>query len=456
MKESKTTRGQFVTRIGVIAATVGSAVGLGNIWRFPYEAGQNGGAAFLLYYIGFIIVIGIPVICAEFILGRSTKQNIFGAFRTLSPKGHWHIIGYIGIICSLMILSFYSVVAGWTLEYFYQSIIGALNSVSADDYHKQFQEFSTSNWRPAMWSLIFLLLNYIIIQRGVKKGIEQMSNIMMPLLFIILIVFCINSLMLPNSFEGLQFLFNPDFSKITPKVLLSALGQGFFSLSIGLGTMMTYASYFNNKTPLLKSASITATLDTTVAILAGVMIFPAIFSFGVSPEQGPTLVFEVLPVIFNQLPLPMLWSSLFFFLLIIASLTSTISMSEVSIVYLTEEKGISRNKATVLNTAIAMFFSVICALSFGCLKDWSFFGLFNINLFVSFDFLTSNILMPLGGLVFSIYVGWFLDRKIIKEQLSCNGTQKIVFLKPLIFCLKYIAPLGILLIFLFGLNLLPF
>ncbi len=456
MVNNKATRGQFATRIGVIATTVGSAVGLGNIWRFPYEAGQNGGAAFLLYYIGFIIAIGIPVICAEFILGRSTKQNIFGTFRTLSPKGKWHIIGYVGIICSMMILSFYSVVAGWTLEYLYQSIIGALNSVSTEDYHKQFHEFSTSNWRPAMWSIIFLSLNFIILQRGVKKGIERVSNILMPILFLILIFFCVNSLLLPNSIDGLKFLFSPDFSKITPKVLLSALGQAFFSLSIGLGTMMTYASYFSNKTPLLKSASITATLDTLVAILAGVMIFPVVFSFGISPEQGPTLVFEILPMIFNQLPFPMLWSSLFFFLLVIASLTSTISMSEVSIAYFTEEKGFSRNKATVLNTSIVMIFSVISALSFGCLSDLSFFGLFNINLFVFFDFFTSNILMPLGGLIFSIYVGWFLDRKILNEQLSCNGTQKIVFLKPLIFCLKYIAPLGILLIFLFGLNLLPF
>lgn len=456
MKENKATRGQFVTRLGVIATTVGSAVGLGNIWRFPYETGQNGGGAFLLFYIGFIILIGIPVICAEFILGRSTKQNIFGAFKTLSPKGHWHIIGYVGIICSLMILSFYSVVAGWTLEYLFQSITGSLNSIDNEKYHSQFQTFVTSDWRPALWSIIFLTLNFLILIRGVKKGIEKMSNIMMPMLFFILIFFCINSLLLPNSFEGIKFLFQPDFSKITPNVLLSALGQAFFSLSIGLGTMMTYASYFNNKTPLLKSASITATLDTTVAILAGIMIFPAIFSFGMSPEQGPTLVFEILPTIFNQLPLPMLWSSLFFFLLVIASLTSTISMSEVSIAFLTEEKGFSRTKATIFSTIIVMFFSIICALSFGCLNDFSFFGLFRINLFEFFDYFTSNILMPIGGLVISLYAGWFLDKKILKEELSSHDTQKIVLIKPLIFCLKYIAPIGIILIFLFGLKIIQF
>lgn len=445
-------RAQFATRLGVIATTVGSAVGLGNIWRFPYEAGQNGGGAFLLCYIVIILAFGIPVLCAEFVMGRSTRSNIFGAFRRLRPGGKWHGVGYIGITASLMILSFYSVVAGWTLEYLYQSITGALSHDTPAQYHEQFVSFSTSNWRPILWTTIFLTLNFLIVRRGVKKGIEKMSNIMMPMLFIILIIFCINSLTMSGAGDGLAFLFNPDFNKITPKVILSAMGQAFFSLSLGLGTMMTYGSYFQKDTPLVKSAAITASLDTLVAILAGIIIFPAVFTFGVSPEQGPTLVFEILPSIFNQLPGGIVWSSLFFFLLFLASLTSTISMSEVSIAYFTEEKGMSRERATLLNTAIALFFGIICAMSFGWLKELSFFGYFRIDLFTFFDFFSSNVLLPLGGMFISIFVGWILQRNFLRDELSNHGTQQARSLKIIVFSLKYIAPSGIALIFLMGLG----
>ena len=256
MAETTKDRAQFATRLGIIATTVGSAVGLGNIWRFPYEAGNNGGGAFLICYILCIIMLGIPVLCAEFAIGRSTRSNIFGAFRQLRASGKWHWVGYIGIFASIMILSFYSVVAGWTMEYLYQSIAGGLNLKGTDAFHNQFSTFSTSNWRPIMWTVIFLLCNYIIVVRGVKKGIEKMSNIMMPALFVLLIIFCINSLRMPNAGDGLAFLFNPDFSKITPKVIVSALGQAFFSLSLGLGTMMTYGSYFSKDTRIVRSATI--------------------------------------------------------------------------------------------------------------------------------------------------------------------------------------------------------
>lgn len=449
----KQNRAQFATRLGVIATTVGSAVGLGNIWRFPYEAGQNGGGAFLLCYILIILAFGIPVLCAEFVMGRSTRSNIFGAFRKLGSKSKWHNVGYIGIIASIMILSFYSVVAGWTMEYLYQSISGALSHDTPAQYHEQFVSFSTSNWRPIMWTAIFLALNYLIVRQGVKKGIEKMSNIMMPILFIILLIFCVNSLMMPGAKAGLSFLFNPDFDKITPSVILSAMGQAFFSLSLGLGTMMTYGSYFQKDTPLVKSATTTALLDSLIAILAGVIIFPAVFSFGVSPEQGPTLVFEILPSIFNHLPGSIIWSSLFFLLLVIASLSSTISMSEVSIAYFTEEKKMSRSRATILNTAIALYFGIICAMSFGYLSDLTFFGLFRIDLFTFFDFFSSNVLLPLGGMFISIFVGWKLDKKFLRDELSNHGTQHARSLHLIIFGLRYIAPTGIALIFLMGLGI---
>lgn len=443
-------RAQFSTRLGVIATTVGSAVGLGNIWRFPYEAGTHGGGAFLITYLCFIFAFGIPILCAEFMIGRGTHSNIFGAFRQLRSSGKWHWVGYIGIVASIMILSFYSVVAGWTLEYLYQSITGALNLNSQEAYHAQFQQFSTHPWRPLLWTILFLIVNFVIVIRGVQKGIERMSNIMMPILFLILIIFCVNSLLMPGAKEGLEFLFSPDFSKIDSSVMVSAMGQAFFSLSLGLGTMMTYASYFSKETHIVKSATITACLDTTVAILSGVIIFPAVFTFGVSPTQGPALVFEVLPNIFNQLPGGSLWSILFFFLLFIASLSSTISMSEVSIAYFTEEKKMSRNKATILNTAIALIFGTLCALSFNCLDNITIAGM---TIFSIFDYVSSNILLPAGGMFISFFAGWLLDRSFIHDLLTNNGSVKVRVTKAIIFSLKYVAPTGIILVFLSSLKL---
>ena len=438
-------RAQFATKLGVIATTVGSAVGLGNIWRFPFEAGTHGGGAFLICYIFFILVIGVPVICAEFIMGRGTQSNIFGAFRKLAPGKKWYFAGYIGILASLMILSFYSVVAGWTLEYLIQSFTGSLSLADAAEYHAKFNDFSTGNWRPVICTLAFLLLNFLILRRGVTKGIEKMSNIMMPLLFLLLLVFCINSLLMPGAREGLDFLFHPDFSAINSRVLLGALGQAFFSLSLGLGCMATYSSYFNKKTRLAKSAAITASLDTGVALLAGIIIFPAVFTFNMSPQAGPTLVFEVLPSIFHNLPGGAFWSTLFFFLLLLASLTSTISMSEISIAFFVEEKGMSRRNAVILNTLIACVFGIVCALSFGVLSGFTIFGLTVFNLF---DYVSSNILLPFGGMIISIFVGWFIDKKFVQSQLTNNGTFRLHSLKLLVFCMRFIAPAGIILVFL--------
>ena len=453
MTAQNNNRAQFSTRIGVIATTVGSAVGLGNIWRFPYEAGNNGGGAFLLCYLLCIVALGIPVLCAEFAIGRTTRSNIFGAFRSLKATGAWHIVGYIGIVASIMILSFYSVVAGWTMEYLYQSIIGGFNLSGETAFHNHFTSFSKSNWRPIFWTIIFLFCNYIIVVRGVKKGIEKMSNIMMPALFVLLIIFCINSLMMPKVGEGLSFLFSPDFSKITPKVIVSALGQAFFSLSLGLGTMMTYGSYFSKDTRIVRSATITASLDTLVAILAGIIIFPAVFSFGMSPIQGPALVFEILPSIFAQMPGAKIWSILFFLLLFLASLSSTISMSEVSIAFFTEEKKMSRTKASTINLTIALCGGVLSALSFGYFSNNSFFGLCRIDFFSFFDFTSSNILLPLGGMLISIFAGWILNRSKLKDTLTNKGKIGVKTFSLIILCLKFIAPIGIFLIFLLGIGI---
>lgn len=454
-KNSNTSsRVQFATRIGVIAATVGSAVGLGNIWRFPYEAGTNGGGAFLLCYIAFIILIGIPVISAEFVLGRESKSNFFGCFKRLGERGPWRYMGIIGILSGLLILSFYSVVAGWTLEYFFQAISGNLSGGNGDIeyYSTLFQEFSSNSYRPLIWTLLFLLINYLVMKGGVQKGIERVSNVLMPLLFVILLALAINSLCLPQAGRGLAFLFSPDFSALTPKVVLSALGQAFFSLSIGLGCMLTYASYFSDKTRLVRSASITAGLDTLVAILAGVLIFPAVFSFGASPEAGPTLVFAVLPSIFQYMPGGEIISALFFLMLFVASLTSTISMSEIPIAYFVDDRKYSRSKACNLTTAIAVVGGVLCTLSFSGLSNINI-GDYTFRFFDFFNDVTSNVLLPVGGMLICIYTGWRLDRKVLTSQLTNSGRLRGIPVSTLVFLLKWVCPTAIGIILLSSLGM---
>lgn len=443
-------RAVFATRIGAIATTVGSAVGLGNIWRFPYEAGIHGGGAFLLLYIAFIIILGIPVLSAEFALGKITHKGVSGAFRTLRPGTPWRHFGIIAVICGIMILSFYSVVAGWTLEYTYEAAVGSLSD-NEMSLHTAFDDF-TSGWRPIMWTLLFLALNYTVISRGVQKGIERFSNILTPILFLLIIAFCINSLMLPGAEEGLKFLFSPDFSKITPQVVIGALGQAFFSLSLGMGTMLTYASYFNERTQVARNATITAALDTLIAIMAGVLIFPAVFTFSIEPAEGPRLVFEVLPVVFSKLPGGDIWGVLFFFMLFLASLTSTISMCEIIVAWLIEERKMRRSQASILTIAIAMLLGILCALSFSILPGIRLPFIGEPNVFRWFDYTSSNILLPLGGLLISVFTGWILDRRIVAHALTDRNSRRAhLACRLIIFSLRWVAPPMIAIIFILNL-----
>lgn len=443
-------RAVFATRFGAIATTVGSAVGLGNIWRFPYEAGIHGGGSFILIYLILVLLIGVPLLIAEFAMGRGTRSNIFGAYRKLRPGQNWHFAGYLGIFASLLILSFYCVVAGWTIEYCLFSLFGQLDFSSRNVGHNQFVEL-TSGWRPLLWTLIFLILNFVVLVRGVTKGIEKMSNILMPLLFLLLLAFCINSFSMPGLKEGLHFMFYPDFSAINSSVILGALGQAFFSLSLGLGCMMTYGSYFNNENRLGRTAMTTALLDSLIAIISGVIIFPTVFSFGLSPEAGPTLVFEALPYIFTRLPWGGVWATLFFLLLFLASLTSTVSISEISISYLCEEKHMRRIKATIISSLIALVGALLCALSFGSLSNFKIFGL---TLFDLFDYVSSNICLPLGGMILSIFVGWVIKRKFIDDQLTDYGKFRFRMMPLLVFALRWICPAAILLVFLNSIGIL--
>ncbi|MDE6310154.1 MAG: sodium-dependent transporter, partial [Muribaculaceae bacterium] len=407
-----------MTRTGVIAATVGSAVGLGNIWRFPYEAGMNGGGAFLLIYVICVFAVGVPVMLAEFVLGRGTHRGGAGAIAAISGKRFFKSVPIIGILASVLILSFYSVVAGWILEYLYWSVTQLFDPQVVDDYSARFGGFVANPVRTVGWTVLFLVLNFLVIVRGVEKGIERMSNILMPLLFLILVMFCVNSLMMPGAAEGLDFLFNPDFTKLSPSMVIDAMGQAFFSLSLGMTCLLTYASYFNDETPLLKSAVTVSVLDTLVAVLAGVVIFPAVFTYGMTPEAGSKLVFEILPAMFVQMPGGAVWAIFFFVLLFFAAITSTISMCEIPTAFFIENCKMKRRGAAAVVIGGLLVLSTLCALSFGPLSGVTMYGK---TIFDLFDYVSSNILLPIGGIIVSIFVGWVVDRKFLNHQLSINN-----------------------------------
>ncbi|HIZ25928.1 sodium-dependent transporter [Barnesiella sp. An55] len=447
---------KFATKLGIIATTVGSAVGLGNIWRFPYEAGMNGGGAFLMVYILCVLILGIPVMCAEFVIGRRSKSDTVDAFRKLAPGTRWHYIGYIGILASVLILGYYMVISGWTLEYLFKAFTNDLAGKTAAEFKAEQNAFIQSDFRPLLWAYIFLFINYIILSRGVQKGIEKMSNILMPLLFVILVVFCVRSLTLPGSSKGLSFFLHPDFSKITPQVIIRAMGQAFFSLSLGMGILITYSSYFNAKTHLIKTATTVALLDTSVAILAGVIIFPAMFACGLNPATdsasvvGPDLVFVTLPNVFNQMPVSTLWSVLFFLLLTVAALTSTVSLFEVTVAFLINYMHMSRKKATRIMMLIVAVLSTIFSLSIG---SWSQVRILGKTIFDACDYFSAIILLPVGGLLISIFIGWVLKRHISREELTNRNKLHEPLFNAIFFSIKYIAPIIIILIFLSGFGI---
>ncbi len=394
-----------------------------------------------MLYLFFIIVIGMPLLCAEFALGRDSRSNALDAFVSISGKKGWGALGVLGIVTSIMIFSFYSVVAGWTLEYGYLSVSRGFESSDVSELHRMFNEFIASPWMQLGCTWLFVAVNCVVLMRGVRAGIEKLSNFLMPLLFLLLIIFCVNSLMLPGAKAGLDFLFAPDFSMITPRLVVSAMGQAFFSLSLGLGCMLTYGSYFKETTNIPRTTATIISLDTLVALMSGVIIFPAVFSFGMSPQAGPTLVFETLPSIFGALPGGNVFATLFFVLLFIASLTSTVSMAEISISFFNERFGISRRGATLLTCSIAFVLSGLCALSFGPLSN---FTIASFTIFNFFDFTASNILLPVGGFFTAIFAGWVYSRDRFGRQLGQRRDDWLV--KTMQFLLRYLIPAMLVLI----------
>ena len=419
----------FATRMGAIAATVGSAVGLGNIWRFPYQAGENGGGAYILVYLICVLLLGIPIMMSEFVIGRSTHKSMKGAVEELTPGSPFKLFAYIGVLGGLLICGYYCVVCGWVIEYLWSSASGNLLGHTPEEYSNIFSTFVSSPWRCVMWTLLFLILNFLVLNRGVEKGIERIASFMMPLLFLLLIVFCVNSLLLPDSDDGMSFLFEVDFDDLGWKGVVDAMGQAFMSLSLGVTCLITYSSYFKDDSNLMKDAVTISGLDTLVAILAGIVIFPAVFSFGLEPNAGPKLIFEILPTIFQQMPGGTIWATLFFLLLFFASITSTISLSEIPITFLIDEYKISRVKAIAITAVLMTIIAVLSALSFSTLSDVKLLGR---NLFDFLDFVGPNFFMLLGGLVTAIYVGWVLKKDVIHEQLTNGGKHRSRFVRPYI------------------------
>ena len=441
-------RASFGSKIGAILAAAGSAVGLGNIWRFPYEAGNHGGAAFILIYLACVFIMGMPIMIAEFTVGRRAKASTGRAFGLLANNSKWNFIGMLGVLAGLLILGYYSVVAGWTLEYILTSVTNGFADKKPEDFVAAFQTFSQDPIRPVIWLLAFLFFTHFIVVKGVKDGIEKSAKIMMPVLFILIVVLAICSMTLPNASKGLEFLLKPDFSKVNADVFLGAMGQAFFSLSLGMGCLSTYASYFGSDTRLGKTALSVGVIDTFVAILAGLIIFPAAFSVGIQPDAGPSLIFITLPNVFQQafggIPfLAMVFSLLFYVLLALAALTSTISLHEVVTAYLNERFTISRNRAAMLVTGFCVVTGILSSLSLGA-WDAKFFSL---SFFDLLDFVTAKLMLPLGGLLVCLFVGWYLKRSVSYEELTNYGLQKATYFPVYMFILRYFAPIAITLIF---------
>ena len=444
-------RDSFGSRFGALVAMAGSAVGLGNLWRFPSLVGENGGAAFIIVYILLSFLICLPIFISEFVIGRRSQKNAFAAFRDLSGGSKWKWVGMFTIIVPLIVLSYYSVVGGWSVEYLFKSLTFSFTGgESHGAFATMFGSFVSSPWAPLIGHTVFLLLTTLIVIVGIKDGIERFSKVMMPMLFLIVIIIAVYALTLPGASRGVEYLFNPDFSKIDGKAIAAALGQAFFSLSLGFGTIMTYASYVDKKENIMFQSTATAVSDLMFALIAGVAIMPAVFAFGLAPDSGPGLVFETLPYVFGQMPAGGVIAILFFVALLVAALTSSISMLEVAVAYLVEEKGMSRRWACVVLFVICWVVGALCSLSFGPLSDIQIGG---GNLFDFFDNLSSNILMTLGSLLTVLFVGWRLKKTDIYDEFTNGGTlsRNVRLFGILWFLIRYICPLAIIAIFISGL-----
>ena len=430
-------RGGFGGKLAAILAAAGSAIGLGNIWRFPYITSENGGGAFILIYLGCILFLGLPLLIAEFSVGHNTKKNPIDAFATI--KRGWGWLGAMGLISVTLIMGYYFVIAGWTLNY---TIASATNAIGGD-FGGFFQAFTTGTWMPLLFAYLFIFANHFIITGGVQGGIEKASKVMMPLLFAILIALAIYSLWMPAGREALANVFTPDFSMVTGKTFLAAMGQAFFTLSIGMGAMLIYGSYFKDGTKIAGTAISVVSLDTIVALMAAVIIFSA----GVENESGPQLAFVAMPKVFSQMPMGGVWSTLFFLLLGLAALSSTISMHEAVTSYFVEKRGMSRRQGAWVVTIIALVLATAASLSLG---DWSSFTIGGMNIFSLLDNFTSIVMLPLLGILTAVFVGWIWKKEDMRKELTAEGGVDKATYPVIRFLLRYVCPVLVSVVFIFG------
>ena len=438
--------------MAVIMAFAGSAIGLGNIWRFPYLVGQDGGAAFVIIYIIATLLISLPIFFAESVVGRRSGANCRGAFIELGKGTAWPYLGFLMVFTPLWIVSYYSVVGGWSLEYLVQALRLDFVRLGPDAVSGSFGRFITSTWAPIVCHLAFLGVTVAIVALGVKSGIEKFSKICLPILFVLVVLIAVYSLTLPGAQKGMNYLFKPDFSKLTWQSCLDALGQSFFSMSLGMGIIITYSSYVSKEENLIASGAGTAVSDLLFALLAGVAIMPAVFAAGIEPGSGPGLIFDTLPYIFAQMGVEMPWLSsiaavLFFLTILFAALTSSVSLIEVGVAYLVEERGFKRGWACVFLFVVTGALGVLCSLSFGPLANVKVFGM---GFFDLFDTIASNVLLTVGGLLVVLFVGWKLKREVVFDELTNGGTKKrnVRLFNFFWFLIRFVAPVGVIVLIL--------
>ena len=440
-------RANFKNTLGIILATAGSAVGLGNVWRFPYIAGENGGASYIIIYIICVLLLGIPCMVSEFIIGRHSASNTARAYNKMGNRW-WGIVGLLSVATGFLITCYYVIVSGWCFQYMYATLAGELNG-NADYYIQYFNDFSSNPWKPVVCAVAFMAVTHFVIIHGIRGGIERASKVLMPALFVLLLVIVVSSCMLPGASKGIEFLLFPDFSKINANVFLDAMGQSFYSLSIGMGCICTYASYFSRRTNLSRSAIQISVIDCMVAILAGLMIFPAAFSVGVQPDSGPSLIYITLPNVFQQAfsAAPFVGkvvSFAFFALMSLAALTSLISLHEVSTAFFQEELKISRRVSALIVSCGTGFVGIFCSLSLGGV-DWLTFN--GMTMFDIFDFVTGQIFLPIVGFFACLFIGWYVPKSVVRDEFTNWGTLKGSLFGLFLFCVRFICPLGILAVF---------
>jgi NSS family neurotransmitter:Na+ symporter len=439
-------REQWGSKIGFVMAAAGSAVGLGNIWKFPYLAGVNGGAAFVFVYLLIVLFIGFTVMLAEFAIGRASRKNAVGAFAVLSKNPLWQIVGWAGVSCGFVILSYYGVVAGWAIKYMIVSFTDLIPiAASEGGAGKYFGAFIGDAKEVIIYQVLFMIITILIVAGGIGAGIERACKIMMPALFIILIILIVRAVTLPGAEKGIEFYLKPDFSKINAKTILAALGQVFFSLSLGMGCMITYGSYFKREENLPNSALAVVSMDTLIAFLAGLAIFPAVFALGGEPGAGPGLTFVTLPGVFAQMTGGMFFCFAFFLLLFFAAVTSSISLLEVVVSYFKDELGWSRVSAAWILGLVITALGVPSAMSLG-----GDVQIFNMGFMDAMEFLSDKILMPLGGIFIALFAGWMMNDKVEKEVTS-DGLVRFGYYNIWLLLTRVIAPIAMAIIFVTGL-----